>query len=95
MLRIGKGYRMGIMSNYEELMDMLIPFICIDCYEDTSPLGLDQYYMVNDEVWNQSGIGKEDGMLCLACLEARIGRNLEASDFTNIPMNKEWLEYYG
>ena len=82
------------MSDYEELIDLLLPFMCVDCYESTSAFGLDQYYMVHDEVWEQSGMGKDDGMLCLPCLEARIGRNLEASDFTNIEMNQEWIEEF-
>lgn len=85
---------MGIMSDYENEVKGYLKFICVDCMLDTSPVGLDQYYMVNDEVWEQSGIGKSEGMLCLPCLEARIGRNLEASDFTNIEMNQEWIEEF-
>lgn len=96
MLRNGNSHRMDtVLTDYEHWIVGCLRFICVDCKTDTSPLGLRQYYMVNDEVWEQSGMGKDDGMLCLLCLEARIGRDLKASDFTNIPMNKEWLEYYG
>lgn len=83
-------------SDYEDMIDMLLPFMCKDCGIDTSPFGIDEYYMVHDEVWEQSGMDGLGGMLCLECLEARIGRYLEVADFTNIPMNKPILEYiYG
>ena len=81
-------------SDYEDMVEMMLDFMCVDCYEDTSPLGLDQYYMVHDEVWEQSGMDGLGGMLCLPCLEARIGRNLEVSDFTNIKMNQPWIQEF-
>ncbi len=36
-------------------------FLCVDCSVDTSVI--DEYYMVNDDVWFSSGMGKRDGML--------------------------------
>lgn len=85
-----------MISKYEDFAEMMISFMCKDCGLDTSPLGLDEYYMVHNEVWAQSGMDGLSGMLCLLCLEARIGRDLEVSDFTSIPMNKPILEYiYG
>jgi hypothetical protein len=30
----------------------------------------------------------EDGMLCIGCVERRLGRRLRASDFQDIPMNR-------
>lgn len=41
--------------------------------------------MVQDEVWMQAQL--TDGMLCIGCLEQRIGRGLQPSDFTDAPIN--------
>ena len=56
-------------------------FDCVDCWIDTS----DEYYMVNDFLWLDYGAG--DGMLCIGCLEQRIGRLLVWSDFIDAPIN--------
>jgi hypothetical protein len=62
-------------------------FHCVDCDKDT--LG-GEYYMVSDELWAAAGMGRE-GMLCLACLERRIGRELAIDDFTSIfPSPEAW-----
>jgi hypothetical protein len=58
---------------------------CLDCAVDTVALG--EYYMVRDEVWEQAA--GDDGMLCIGCLEKRLGRRLEPRDFLDIPMNRE------
>lgn len=52
---------------------------CHDCKRDTIDIG--HYYMVHDDVWAASGLGKCDGMLCLDCLQGRIGRWLTIEDF--------------
>ncbi len=84
-----------MISHYEDIIKVDLGFICLDCSLNTL-LEPYQYYMVHDEVWDQTGIIGYGGMLCIECLEARIGRDLEASDFTNIPMNKPIVEYlYG
>jgi hypothetical protein len=62
-------------------------FCCVDCRECTLCGG--EYYMVSDELWTASGIASHGGMLCLACLERRIGRRLTASDFTAV-FPKSW-----
>lgn len=59
-------------------------FKCVDCAHDTMQ---NEYYMVTDEVWAQSGLDKRDGMLCIGCLEGRIGRELVPSDFPDFPIN--------
>jgi hypothetical protein len=38
-----------------------------------------EYYFVTDEIWKQAGAGK--GMLCIGCLEERLGRQLRFNDF--------------
>lgn len=58
---------------------------CVDCRVDTD--ALDEYYMVHDELWEAAGVPRDGGMLCVGCLEARLGRRLEARDFTGAPVN--------
>jgi hypothetical protein len=57
-------------------------FHCVDCGECTLSSG--EYYRVDNELWAASGLGPNDGMLCLHCLERRIGRELTLDDFTAV-----------
>lgn len=43
--------------------------------------------MLHDPTWNLTGLGKF-GMLCINCIEKRIGRKLNAKDFNNSYLNK-------
>jgi hypothetical protein len=51
--------------------------------------------MVKDEVWEQAWLGRRkpwhavpgQEILCIGCLEARLGRTLTKSDFANVPVN--------
>ncbi len=56
--------------------------VCADCGKNTTP-GTDyaryDWYVVRDAVWAESGM--DDGFLCTTCLEARLGRALEADDY--------------
>jgi hypothetical protein len=52
---------------------------CRDCGLDVSTAG--HWYMVRDSVWGASGLGPEEGVLCLPCLERRLGRLLRYEDF--------------
>jgi hypothetical protein len=54
---------------------------------DTFARGVDEYYMVHREVWAAAGMLPRGGMLCVGCLEARLGRRLTAADFTSAPVN--------
>jgi hypothetical protein len=57
---------------------------CYDCGADT----LSEYYMVWDEVWTKAGARDEFGfLLCVGCLERRLGRRLGAEDFTDALIN--------
>jgi hypothetical protein len=58
---------------------------CVDCAVNTKEIK--EYYNVHDFVWAKSGLGAHDGMLCIGCLEKRIGRPLEPEDFTGAPIN--------
>ena len=67
---------------------------CADCGVGTLTLG--EYYMVLDHVWEQAWAGRRkpwhgkvpgQEILCIGCLEQRIGRTLTAGDFTDAPVN--------
>lgn len=45
-----------------------------------------EHYFVRLEVWSAAH-DSECGMLCVRCLEARIGRELIATDFTDAHIN--------
>jgi hypothetical protein len=64
--------------------------LCLDCDKDTVT-GDGDYYMVRDEVWAASGVTPGGGMLCITCLERRVGRELTLADFRddNEPL-REW-----
>ena len=64
--------------------------VCVDCGQPLirTPSG-SEYYMVHDELWAASGLGRRDGFLCVGCLEDRLGRRLGPDDFTDAPIN--WL----
>ncbi len=72
---------------------------CADCGAGTH--SIDEWYMVRDEVWEQAWVGRRKSwqvhpvygvvpgqeILCIGCLEKRIGRALVPSDFTDAPVN--------
>jgi hypothetical protein len=64
-------------------------FLCLDCGMDTHTGN--EYYMVHNEVWTAAGMKNPgtdgDGMLCIGCIESRIGRQLNAADFPDYPIN--------
>lgn len=63
---------------------------CVDCNVNT--MLIREYYMVHQHVWFQTQLGSYDGMLCIGCLENRIGRRLTPSDFSDFPVNN-FLEF--
>lgn len=58
-------------------------FRCLDCLVDTGRIG--EHYMLRDSVWNSVA---SDGMLCVGCLEIRLGRRLTREDFNNSHINR-------
>jgi hypothetical protein len=58
-------------------------WLCTDCGVDTQEIG--EYYMVTDSCWKKAG--DVDGMLCVGCIEKRLGRRLTARNFTSCPLN--------
>lgn len=66
-------------------------FFCLDCGYNTI-LSNHDYYMVQDDLWD-SHVHTE-GMLCISCLEWRIGRKIILEDFTDCPLNKKYNSLY-
>ena len=64
----------------EEFRQGLEAFRCLDC----SMMTENEYYMVHDEIWHSVA---GEGMLCIGCLENRLGRRLSKDDFTDAPVN--------
>lgn len=63
-------------------------FLCIDCQADT--LRTWEYYMVHSRVWLEAVPENQGaGMLCIGCLEKRLGRRTNREDFTDCPLNVE------
>ena len=62
---------------------------CVDCHTDTCPTDhrRAEYYVVHDHIWKQAGMAPFGGMLCIGCLEQRIGRTLNAGDFDDCELN--------
>jgi hypothetical protein len=73
------------------------PWLCKDCGVDTEPgtnrrgrryKGCWESYYVRDDVWAAAGMEKYGGfVLCIGCLEKRLGRRLMPRDFLPFPMN--------
>lgn len=59
-------------------------FSCLGCGVDTAKIG--ELYAVHDAVW-LSAMPSKEGMLCVRCLEQRLGRKLCADDFRNAVIN--------
>ena len=66
--------------------------LCADCGTDTVPAeGPCEYYHVYNEIWEQAGMERDGGFLCLGCLEKRLGRPLHRADFGHAPINVPYL----
>jgi hypothetical protein len=59
-------------------------FICLDCQIDTSKIG--EHYFIKTDLW-LSVVSSKKGMLCIGCLERRLGRKLTKNDFTKCYIN--------
>ena len=59
---------------------------CVDCSVNT--MDIDEYYMLKEKVWLSIVPGRE-GMLCIGCVEKRLGRKLIPEDFSYCPLNEE------
>jgi hypothetical protein len=68
--------------------DITLRTCCRDCARDTTKIG--HFYMVWDHVWAASGLGPEDGELCLDCLQRRLGRELALGDFKSTTATSDY-----
>jgi hypothetical protein len=59
-------------------------FKCLDCGINTGDIG--EYYSVEDDVWLLAN-PQHHGMLCIGCIEERLGRVLTPADFIDYPIN--------
>ena len=76
------------MDNHPQCFCRTTAFSCIDCGRDTN----DEYYMVWDHIWKKANPDME-GMLCISCIEERLGRELTWRDFTTAPLNQLSYDY--
>lgn len=60
-------------------------WLCLDCRVDTGKIG--EHYFVNTALW-LSVTKSKIGMLCIGCLEKRLGRRLNPGDFPDVYINK-------
>jgi hypothetical protein len=62
-------------------------FKCSDCGECTQCM--DEYYMLKDEVWHSAITARsKPSILCIGCVESRIGKLLTKDDFAPVPLNE-------
>ena len=74
-----------------ENIRILKRFQCMDCgistfHDDKN------YYMLNNDLW-KSIVPNIDGMLCIHCVEERLGRKVKYDDFSDVPLNHHWNGY--
>lgn len=61
---------------------------CKDCGMNLAPGDEGwEWYMLQPDVWAQTGLGIHEGCLCIGCVEKRIGRKLHRRDFTSAWVN--------
>ncbi len=61
---------------------------CLDCGVDTGKIG--EHYFIHTHLWLRA-VNSIKGMLCIACLEKRLGRQLTRADFTDAYINKSGI----
>jgi hypothetical protein len=64
-------------------------FMCQDCGHDCREMG--ELYMVYHDVWEKALRHSTAQMLCVGCIEQRLGYTLNNSDFMKAcPQNMDW-----
>ena len=73
-------------SNVRECHECwLTRFVCMDCGINTRII--DEYYTLKDKMWLTAN-PRNKGMLCIGCVEQRLGRMLTQEDFRmEVPIN--------
>ena len=82
------GYKRNISPYTEEIIlskrTNNKKWLCLDCNVHTGDIY--EHYFVNTSLW-LSVVDSKNGMLCIGCLENRLGRMLKRSDFTDASIN--------
>lgn len=60
-------------------------WLCLDCKIDTGKAG--EHYMLVDKTWALVH-NSNKGMICVGCVEKRLGRKLNSSDFNDSHVNR-------
>ena len=81
----GNNLLLSFFSFFEGMATSRRIFLCMDCKVDTGKIG--EFYMLRNETWNLIH-NSNRGMLCVGCLEKRLGRQLEKSDFNDSFVNR-------
>jgi hypothetical protein len=82
------------LARVKKIKAELAEMSCIDCGMEAYFAPGNEYYMVHDEVWTAAGLPLNGGgMLCIGCLEQRLGRELTLSDFPDFPVNRIMAVY--
>ena len=68
---------------------------CFDCGVDVIHFSHFQYCMLKDSVWKQAAKKHYRKILCVSCIEKRLGRKLEFEDYeiTPIQMLERMIKY--
>ena len=76
------------MLTYKLFLESTHCFNCVDCHKKIK-VNTKDYYMVQDHIWEE-GVQEENrgNLICLDCLEKRLGRKLKIEDFTDYPVNE-------
>jgi hypothetical protein len=56
---------------------------CLDCGDNT----IDEYFVIDHDLWAAAVGDPQAGKICVPCLEARLGRLLVPDDFIDCPAN--------
>ena len=64
-------------------------WLCLDCKVDTGKIA--EHYFIQTDIWMKI-VGSNKGMLCVGCLETRLGRKLTSFDFTACTINSPKYE---
>ena len=59
-------------------------WLCLDCSVDTGRIF--EHYFLTTSLWLFL-VGSNKGMLCVGCVEKRLGRRLRSGDFTDCYLN--------
>lgn len=61
-------------------------WLCLDCGKDCIKDEKD-YYMIQHELWMDL-VGSREGMLCMDCLETRLGHKLRKEEILPCPLTE-------